>query len=131
MLKSINLIFLSILLCLTLASSAQAAFLNQAKQADYNDTINNVSSSTYDKNITINDIAANVIQIVLGVLGVVFMILIFIAGGSWMLANGNEERVQKSKRTIRHLLIGLVLVLGAYVITYTLSSVLSNTLLNK
>jgi cbb3-type cytochrome oxidase subunit 3 len=131
MLKSINLIFLSILLCLTLASSAQAALLNQAKQANFNDTINNISSSTYNKTITVNDIIANTIQIVLGVLGIVFMVLIFIAGGKWMLANGNEERVQKSKRTIRNLLIGLILVLGAYVITYALSSVLSNTLLNK
>ena len=131
MLKSINLIFLSILLCLTLASSAQAALLNQAKQVDFNNTIDNISSSTYDKTTTVNVIVANVIQIVLGVLGVIFMILIFIAGGNWMLANGNEERVQKAKRTIRHLLIGLVLVLGAYVITYTISSVLSNTLLNK
>jgi len=130
MLRYITQIFLSFFICLTLASSAQAGFLSPTKQTEFNNNINNIGS-TYDQNVTINDTIANIIQVILGILGIIFMILILIAGGNWMLANGNEEKVKKAKTTIRYLFIGLVLVLGAFAITYTLSSVFSNTLLKQ
>jgi hypothetical protein len=62
----------------------------------------------------------NVISIVintaLGLLGVIFLTLLVYAGYIWMTAGGDESKVEKSKQTIGHALIGLLIVLCAYAI---------------
>lgn len=68
--------------------------------------------------ISIESIIARVIQIVLGFLGVVFIILMIVAGFKWMIAQGNEEQVTQSIATIRAAIIGLIVVLASYAITY-------------
>jgi hypothetical protein len=60
----------------------------------------------------------NIIKIVLTFLGIVFLILVIYGGYIWMTAHGNEERVTKAKDLITEALIGLVIILGAYIITY-------------
>lgn len=50
----------------------------------------------------------------LGFLGLTFIILIVIAGYSWMTAQGNEEKIKKSAATIKGALIGLVVCLSAW-----------------
>lgn len=114
------------------ATTVQAGFLTDTKTQELNTKLNNISSSTYPtKSQSIEVTIANIIQIVLSFLGVVFVVLMFKAGISWMTADGNEEKVTKAKTTIINLIIGLVLVFAAYIITYSLSSILSGTLLKK
>ena len=60
-----------------------------------------------------------VIQAILALLGIVFMAYIIYAGWSWMTAHGEEEKVKKAKTIIRGCIIGLVIVLAAYIITAT------------
>ncbi|MCF7820686.1 MAG: pilin [Candidatus Pacebacteria bacterium] len=64
------------------------------------------------------NIVATVIQIALGVLGIIFLILLILAGYTWMTAGGNEEQVGKAKKNIKNAIIGLVIVLAAYGITW-------------
>ncbi|MEA3398205.1 MAG: hypothetical protein U9R06_00475 [Patescibacteria group bacterium] len=52
----------------------------------------------------------------LGVLGIIFIILIIIAGFNWMTASGDDEKLVKAQRTIRRAIVGLLVVAGAYVI---------------
>jgi len=59
----------------------------------------------------------NFISIVLGLLGVVFLIFILFYGFQWMTAGGDSKKVQAAKDGIVNLVIGLVLVLSAYAIT--------------
>jgi hypothetical protein len=59
-------------------------------------------------------VVGTVIQIVIGLLGLIFIILIIIAGFKWMTANGNEEDVKKSLRIIKESIIGLIIVLSAW-----------------
>lgn len=66
----------------------------------------------------IASIAATVIQAFLGLLGIIFIVLIVMAGHKWMNATGNEEKVQEAKDTIRRAIIGLIITVSAYAITY-------------
>ncbi len=59
----------------------------------------------------------NTIKVLLGLVGIVFLILIIYAGYIWMLARGNEAEAQKAKDTLTRAIIGLFIVLSAYAIT--------------
>lgn len=61
---------------------------------------------------------SQLINIVLSVLGVLFLILIIYGGVIWMTAAGNEEKAKKAKELITEAVIGLIIVLAAYAITF-------------
>lgn len=67
------------------------------------------------------------IQVVLGFIGVIFLILMIYAGYSWMMARGNQAEVDKAKRMLENAIIGLVIVLSAYAITYFMGLALTNS----
>jgi len=67
---------------------------------------------------TIGEIVANIIQVVLGILGVVFLILIIYSGFLWMSAAGNDEKIKSAQGHLRNAVIGAVIVIGAQIITY-------------
>jgi len=64
------------------------------------------------------------VQGTLSFVGVIFLILMVYGGFLWMTAGGNEEHVAKAKKLIMSATIGLFIVIGAYAITYYLTSVL-------
>ena len=59
---------------------------------------------------------ARIINIVLGFLGVMAVIMIIISGFQWMMAGGNEQSVTDAKSRLKNAIIGLAIVLAAYVI---------------
>ena len=81
----------------------------------------------FDSNLTLADVIATVIEIALGLLGVVFIVLIVLSGYQWMTAGGNEEVVTKATGRIKNAIIGLVIVLAAYAITAFVFSNLPQT----
>jgi len=66
----------------------------------------------------LSQIIGLVIQAFLGLLGVIFLIYMIYAGYSWMTAQGDEEKVTKAKDTIQRAVIGRIVTIGAYAITY-------------
>ena len=62
-------------------------------------------------------IVAGIIQIALGLVGVIFLILVIVSGFQWMMAGGNAETVTKSKKRITAATIGLIVILSAYALT--------------
>jgi heme/copper-type cytochrome/quinol oxidase subunit 2 len=66
------------------------------------------------------------INIFLSLLGMIFMILIIYAGYKWMMALGREEEVSSAKEIIRSAIMGLIVVLSAYAITFFIMSRLQN-----
>lgn len=58
----------------------------------------------------------NVVQWVLGFLGLVAVIMILIGGFQWMTAGGNEEKVASAKKIISAAVIGLIVILLAWAI---------------
>jgi uncharacterized membrane protein len=62
-------------------------------------------------------VIGTVIKTALGVVGIVFLVLMVYAGYIWMIARGDEAKVEKAKDTIVNCIIGIVIVVGAYAIT--------------
>jgi len=63
------------------------------------------------------ELVGSVIQVLLSIVGSIFLILVFYAGYLWMTARGEESQVEKAKKIVGQATIGLVLVVGAYSIT--------------
>jgi Type IV secretion system pilin/Bacterial Ig-like domain len=73
-------------------------------------------------------IAGRIVQIFLGLLGVIALGLIIYAGFLWMTAAGNEEKIDQAKRTLVSAIIGLVIILSAFgIATFILNSLLQAT----
>ena len=64
------------------------------------------------------DTIGGLISFVLSVLGIIFVLLIIYSGFIWMIAGGEEKKVTEAKDTIKQAIIGLVIVLAAYVLSY-------------
>jgi len=69
-------------------------------------------------NNSLGGIVATAIQAFLGLLGIIFLVLIIYAGFNWMTAQGEEEKVTKAKETLQRAVIGLIIIIAAYSITY-------------
>jgi cytochrome bd-type quinol oxidase subunit 2 len=77
-------------------------------------------------------VAGKVINIFLSILGVVFLILMILGGYHWMTAAGDEQKVTKAKSTITAAIIGLIIVVAAYAITfYVMKKLSSGTLVEN
>ena len=68
---------------------------------------------------------AAVIKAVLALIGTIFLVLTIYAGILWMTAQGNEEQVTKAVGIIKASVIGLIIVMSAYAITYFVTSKLA------
>lgn len=74
--------------------------------------------------------AGSIINVVLSFIGVIFMILMIYGGVLWMIAMGNDQRVEKAKNIITQSIIGLFIVLLAYAISFFVINIFtSNSLL--
>jgi len=60
------------------------------------------------------DIASGVINVMLSVVGAIFVILIIFSGFTWMTSQGNQEKVDKAKKTLFYAVAGLVIVMASY-----------------
>ena len=58
----------------------------------------------------------NIIQIVLGFLGILTVLIILYGGFQWMTSGGNEDKISGAKKMISSGVIGLVIILAAYAI---------------
>lgn len=67
------------------------------------------------------------IQAFLGLLGVIFLVIVIVAGAMWMMAGGDTKRVQIAKDWLSNGVIGLVIVLSAYAISsFIVSTLITN-----
>jgi cbb3-type cytochrome oxidase subunit 3 len=71
-------------------------------------------------------VVGRVIGTILSFVGVIFFVLIFYAGLRWMMAQGNEQEVEKAKQIIIASVSGLIIVLAAYAITAYIGEQLTN-----
>lgn len=68
--------------------------------------------------IPIGKIVATIIQAVLGFLGLIFLVLTIMAGFKWMTSGGDEKKVEEATASLKSAVIGLIIVLSAYTLTY-------------
>jgi len=116
--KLILLIILAVLLLSTPLSSAQAElnigqeyFKKIAERAGFQ--TDTVMSQTY-----LDTTIGKIIALVIGLIGTIFFIMILISGFQWLTAGGNEEKAKQARDRVVNAVIGLIIVLAAYAITY-------------
>lgn len=69
-----------------------------------------------EKNWTVENLTANIIKKVMGVLAVIFIMLILWAGATRLFAQGNASQIKKSYDTILWAVLGLVIIFSSYII---------------
>lgn len=105
-----------------------------ATSANYGSFLGNVGTNAGlattggTPNSDLATIIGSIISVVLGLLGVIFLLLTIYAGFLWMTAQGNEEQVQKATGILKNAIIGLIVTLAAYSIaTFVVSQVSTAT----
>ena len=66
-----------------------------------------------------------VLNVLLGFLGIIAVIVILLGGFKWMTAAGNEEKVEEAKKLLGAGIVGLVIILAAYAIATYVINVIS------
>jgi len=113
----IKIVLLNIFLFLFLVNIASAQGLKEAFN-NARGTAHQASYATYGTDDLLISSINNIINIVLSLLGVIFVILTVYGGFLYMTARGNEEQTKKALSIITQSLIGLIIVLSAYAISY-------------
>jgi hypothetical protein len=108
-----------------------ADILNKDKKEEYQGNLNEIAIDTsYSTTDSLESIIGTIIRIVLAILGSIFLLLMFLAGNKWMTASGNEEQINKAKSQITSLVLGLIIILAAYALSFRGPSLLINLLTN-
>lgn len=79
--------------------------------------VNDTAGFTDADENTLTQTIGSLINVLLGFLGVIFLILIIYAGLLWMTAGGNEDNIKKAKSILLNSVIGLIILLSAYAIS--------------
>ncbi len=103
-----------------LATGAGAANLKDAWSATTLKQFAGSEGAGYQTGDTSNieSMIGNIITVALSLLGVIFLVLMIYGGYMWMTAAGKEERVAAAQNIIRAAVIGLVIVVLAYAVSY-------------
>lgn len=115
--KIISLLIL-IILALIIIPSASAQLIDGSSLTQMNKISGEIKTTAGFSNASIGSIIATIIRAILGLLAAIFMVLMVLSGFKWMTAAGNQNQVEKAQETIKAALIGLIVVLAAYAITY-------------
>lgn len=57
------------------------------------------------------------INVFLGLLGIIFLVMVVFAGYQYMMAGGDDEKTKKAKKLIANAVIGIIIVVAAYAIS--------------
>lgn len=71
-------------------------------------------------------IIGRIINVFLGLLGVICLVLFIYAGAIWMTAGGDDKKVEKAKNILINAVIGLVITLSAYALSTFILNLLSD-----
>lgn len=78
-------------------------------------------SSGYSTDVNEGSLSAmigSIINILLSLLGVIFIVLTIIAGFTWMTSQGNEEKIKTATKSLQASIIGLLITVSAWSIWY-------------
>lgn len=64
----------------------------------------------------ITQVAVNIIILILGISGTVALLMFIYGGWNWVFAQGRSDYIQTGKDTMKHAIIGLAIIFGAYAI---------------
>lgn len=120
--QRLNRIIICALLSLVLAMPAAAAQVG--KKYDFKESSGlNVAANVAGFDVSaeatpLESIIGTVINLILSFVGVLLFVLLIYGGFTWMTAQGNQDKVNKAKKIVTNSIIGLVITLSAYAISY-------------
>ncbi len=119
--KKIYLAFklLIIVCCILMSVSAVFATGDTPAGGSITNSIQNFGGQVYGQDEPAHpaQIAATIIQIMLGLLGIVFVILMIYGGVLYMTSTGEAKKVEHAKNVIIYAVIGVLIIATAYAIT--------------
>jgi len=90
--------------------------------------VGNQAGLTTNAESNLPALVGGVINVILGLLGIVFVILIIYSGILYMISQGDKTKVETANKNIRNAVIGLIITVGAYAISnYVISALLTAT----
>lgn len=120
--KNYLLFLLMFVLFFSFFSFSQAAGLrdafNNPDDGPSNSPLAQVSGGAGYQVNSAENLVSKVIETLLSLLGVIFVGLMVYGGYLWMTDRGNEDQVKKAKDLIASAVIGLIIVMSAYAISY-------------
>ena len=116
--KLISALIILLFFIITAPALAQSGTYNFANQSGLNTAGTKAGYSDALKVLTPENLSSQIINIVLSLLGLIFIGLIIYGGLTWMLAEGNEQKLEKAKQIILASVIGLIIVLAAYAASF-------------
>lgn len=108
-----------------LLAGSSLFFVSMCQAVDVNQLTTDVAIKGGYEAVTdtsLSQTAGSYIKIVLSLVGVIFMALTVYAGILWMIAGGEDEKVTKAKDILQAAVIGLIITVSAYSITYFVTS---------
>jgi len=70
-----------------------------------------------DSTTELPELIGQIINIILGFLGIVLLLLILYAGFLWMTAGGDDDKVKTARQIIANSIIGLIIIVAAFAIS--------------
>ena len=124
-----NLTILAVIAMLFLPAFALPASANTAIDVwGASDNIDTVGNVTGLGDADPREIAAAVIKVMLGFLGIIAVLIILYAGFLWMTAAGNEDKITQAKGMMSAGVIGLIIVLAAFgIATFVMNALVEAT----
>jgi hypothetical protein len=116
--KKINFSFVKIALLLLVFTVSLLAFRSVLADDNVTAGVTQVDAGIALGNTSPIQTALKVIQVILGFLGLIVVSLIIYAGYIWTISMGQPEKINKAKGIIKGAVIGLIIILSAWGITY-------------
>jgi len=79
---------------------------------------------------SITDLIPGIIQVILGLLGIITLCLAIYAGFLYLTSQGNKETVEKAKKILIYTALGMVIIMASYAISSFLLGSLDNLFTN-
>jgi len=115
-------IIIALFAVLAIFNPVLAQTYNFANNSGLNKAGDTAGYDTGSSATPVEGVISQVLYTVLGLVGIIFFGYLVYGGYIWMTARGNEERVRQATDTLINSIIGLVVTLGAYTISYYLIS---------
>jgi len=103
------------LLNLTAGNLANAQSLEKQITANLN-VVGEVGYVT-QKPANLQTVAGNILNVALGLMGIIFTIYLIYGGYLWIIAAGNKEEIDKAKKIITNSIIAVIIIFAAFAIS--------------
>ena len=117
------------LLCFVPFATASAQGVNV--RDEFGKTLKSSGLKSGDTQSDVTNALGNVVNTFLGLIGVATFALVVYAGALWILAAGNEDKIEQAKGILKGAVIGLIIIFSSYVIVNFALTSLQNALGNN